>query len=552
MTPADLTTHFDIELFYGTNPYYILSNLPLPRLRATTTIVRRYLPPHTELPSIIQMNDMLDTNSYYLTNKHIFDRRFSKKPFDIPCYAKIGPSLSNKFPFMPNYRDPLSHEIAIVKRVFHETHFNHGLLSEFKKFVTNYVHSHYTPLEYHAPDDQYLDEHWLNDADYTVAMKKQFHLHLALYNTNQHDHLFYKAKSFVKKEFYDTIKYPRCINGRSDMFKTVVAPYIKDIEHQVIYNEHFIKGKLPSQVTERMTQISTEYDYIYETDYSSFEGSFTAPVMDACENVLFKYMLQHNPVILKHILHCPTHINELYCPNFTFKGPGSRLSGDQWTSLANGFTNNMLFLFMCHQYSKNHPESNINYDYIFEGDDGFFGVSCEIDTTIAARLGFTLKLERARDISNLSFCGLHPMPSGLLCPDIYNTLLKFGFSFDPLVLDTHFLNAHPDAYNRIVLSILRAKAHSCYHTSRGVPILQAFAIRVLELTQGSPIRTSSLDWWDVNVLSLSSDEPSTYETFPILDCDRTFVFDKYGIDPQRQILIEQSISQMSLSDDIVL
>lgn len=284
---------------------------------------------------------------------------------------------------------------------------------------------------------------------------------------------------------------------------------------------------------------------------SSFEGSFTIPVMDACENVLFKYMLQNNPIILKHILHCPTHINELYNPNFTFKGPGSRLSGDQWTSLANGFTNNMLFLFMCHQYSQSHPESNVNYDYIFEGDDGFFGVSCEIDTTIAARLGFTLKLERARDISSLSFCGLHPMPSGLLCPDIVTTLMKFGYSFDPLVLDNHFRLTHPSAYLKIVKSIIRAKSHSCYHTARGVPILQSFAIRMLELTDGSPIRTSSLDWWDVNVLCLSSNDLQSYNAIPIQDCDRLFVFEKYGIDPARQLLIEDSISRMSLSDDIM-
>lgn len=461
-------------------------------------------------------------------------------------YARIGPSIAHYQPFVASYTDPLNYALGYTKRVFPEHLSDDDLASRFKAFVQSYVMRNFKPIPEMPMSHEYLDSHWLDDSEYTLKQKD--HFHFVLDNILEEPRLPYRNlrnKTFIKKEFYTEVKHPRIINGRCDELKVAVAPYIKDIEHVVIYNKHFIKGNLPSQTIERMNKILSRYTHIYETDYSSFEGSFTDTIINSCERVLFSWMLQNNVEIKKLVMTalggsrqcCARNCFSAYCE-------GSRMSGDQWTSLANGFTNQMLFLFMASQEFTDGQK----YDYLVEGDDGFLASTHSLDLTIPTRLGFKLKLLHGRRISDVSFCGLCPMPSGRLCPHFWETVLKHGYTFDPIFV--HHDLSSPVSQLRIY-ELLRAKAMSLAASASHVPILGAIAKQQLKVTEGYKPAYSEFDWWDRNVLGIFNASPNF--DFSVDERDREFFEYRYHIPIDTQKLIEQQIlAQTSLCYDIAL
>lgn len=478
--------------------------------------------------------------------------------FDIPNAVAIGPIIESD-PVIVDYRSPNNQLRGVIKRVAHAYTFtpdpnnlkkmHPNFYNSFKAFVKRQV-SKFDPLPHYEMSHELLDEQWLNDAKhYNLHQKKNFHelLDAFMSTTNRSiSHLrnykngdIYACKSFIKREFYDETKEPRIINSRSDLFKALVAPYIKMIEHVVIYNEHYIKGKHPEQRVQRMSEIMDRYKFVAESDYSSFEGSFSQELMSICEWELFKHMLHDNQEILNILL-------PIYADNFkntiifstdknhhtyaTFDG--SRMSGDMWTSLGNGFTNQMLFEYCAY---KSHKLPSDSYDFIVEGDDGFFGYNYDIDFTPVAQLGFRLKIEKGTHFNDLSFCGTLLGPGGTAVPDFWRTIEKFGWSFEE-----HIVRKYSDKINKAQDELLYAKALSLAAESEGVPILQPLAHHILSMNRTGRLVQRYITYYEEEILQLSTYQPKCLD---ITNQMREFFAQTFKIPVSRQLEIESFISK---------
>lgn len=467
-----------------------------------------------------------------------------------PAAVAIGPVLLSQ-PTIVNYRSLTNHVRGLIKRVAHDQNYSKQRIQSFGQFVDKWIQANYTPLPKVDPSHSNLDQYWLsNNKDYTLKQKEHYHDLLQTFldsNTSiksfiqDHSAKLYICNSFIKREFYETVKEPRIINGRPDLFKAIVAPYIKLIEHQVIYNEHFIKGKQPDDVANRLRQIHTKFNYVFETDYSSFEGSFSRFIMKRCEWKLFHYMLQNNPEILKLIK--PIYFNDSHLHlgtagryNATAHFKGSRMSGDMWTSLGNGFTNMMILLYVIKKSVPKRQWSQAQFDFIVEGDDGFFGVNHQINLALVRELGFNLKVKSSTDINETSFCGIHPTDNAFMA-DFWRLIEKFGWSHDEQIIQNYGSHETPREKQ-----LMRSKALSLLAFAKGNPILQPLAVKILELTDSTTIRWKDFDWWERNTFDLLSD---TIKPIDITQSSREYYQHYYGISINDQLDIEDLISRQT-------
>lgn len=468
-----------------------------------------------------------------------------------PSAVAIGPILSSD-PVIVNYRSSNNQIRGILKRCCLNLPYQPHEVQNFRQFVRSFIRTNYQPIQHIDFSHENLDKYWLHDSKrYTLKQKKHFHDLLDQYLSHGNYKQFIKQKSaslylcnsFIKREFYSEPKEARIINARSEMFRALVGPCIKEIEHAVIYNRHFIKGKQPQDVVNRMLEIQKTYTHIAETDYSSFEGSFNQDVLQACEYDLFHYMLANNPGVWKIIKQVYVTKSRLCFSTTPFHDisvfPGSRMSGDMWTSLGNGFTNMMLFLY-CAKNSMTRTawrNTENKYDFLVEGDDGFFGYDFDLDLTRVSRLGFVLKLAHAEDINQLSFCGIKISPSGHPIPDVPRVLEKFGYDFDDTII-----NNYSTTSTNHEMKLMRAKAMSLLATGPGCPILQPLAQKVLELTQGLQPRINMFDWWDTEVLDITHVKLKPVE---ITLKDRQYFSQTYHISVAKQIMIETFIHEQT-------
>lgn len=468
-----------------------------------------------------------------------------------PAAVAIGPVLRSD-PTIVNYRSTNNHVAGLIKRVAHDVQVDHNVLASFKQFLKQYVRTHYEPLPHFDFSHEFLDASWLDGThQYTLPQKQRYHDLLDEWlNTDlstdqfikRHHSKLYTCKSFIKREFYSEPKFARIINSRPDLFKAIIAPFIKEIEHRVIYNEHFIKGKQPKDIAQRMREIQSKYQYIYETDYSSFEGSFTQEFQKACEYQLFKHMLSRNPQAFRILKPCFFQPNRVVLStshqwNYTATFPGSRMSGDMWTSLGNGFTNMMLFLYTVRCNCSRRGFHTVSYDFMVEGDDGFFGVSCPLNLQPIADLGFQLKLQTATDMNDLSFCGINLGPHNVPVIDFYRTLEKFGWSTDETVI-----NNYSTKTTYLEARLVRARALSLLATAAGNPIAQPLALRLMTLTANVNCRARDFDWWERETFNIHHLTP---ETVPITDEMRNYFNEKFHITPQDQLRLEEYINKQN-------
>jgi hypothetical protein len=193
------------------------------------------------------------------------------------------------------------------------------------------------------------------------------------------------------------------------------------------------------------------------------------------------------------------------------------MSGDMNTSLGNGFSNLMLWKFMCFK-------SKIKSEGFVEGDDGIFAISGSKlpDLSIAKRLGFALKLQTFDDPSKASFCGNVYADNILREP--HDFLANFGWSSSCI-----------GAGVKVRRQLLRAKALSAKYETPHCPIVGALADRALVLTRGIAPRFVNDGYHEI---------PSDVRNVPQFNPtwrDRELFAELYGITPNQQMRVEQAI-----------
>jgi hypothetical protein len=350
------------------------------------------------------------------------------------------------------------------------------LVARLRGFVRRWCGANLQPLARSHLMDFY---EWIAQTPYSVSRKSELtaiyeELHGRLPTPKQSCRVncFIKTESYPFEEYI--CKHGRLIMSRSDWAKVIMGPAFSSIE-KVVYDVRSPRGELyflkHVPVSERYKYVAGLRDgmskYII-TDYTSFEASFSKPIMDAVECELYRYMLSEFPELSGWICKTLTGTNVLKLRNgLSVRVKARRMSGDMCTSLGNGFTNLMLMLFCA-------EELKFKCEGFVEGDDGLFRLD-RIDQKVSwflRALGFVIKLQAVEDPSLGGFCGIVAGPSGNL-KDPVRFLQTFGW--------THSCVTARDA---VMWQLLRAKALSAQYELPQCPILRVVADRALELTAG--------------------------------------------------------------------
>lgn len=413
---------------------------------------------------------------------------------------------------------------GIIKRCAHLEHpRDDKLVKQFYKFVEKRIKRY--PVIPGGLDEKILLEDWLNNSNYNGKRKdKMRRLNQEFMESRTLSRRDYSCTSFIKREFYTEIKEPRIINSRTDKFKAVIGPWIHLIERYV-YDDHFIKHCTPQEVYTRMQQVAEGYDTFYETDYSSFEGSFTLDYQRHVELALFKRLLHNYPEIVSLIDRAYSKNRVIHRKMYNAQFKGSRLSGDMWTSLANGFSNQMMMEWLLY---KNKAGGN----FLVEGDDGYIACNGTLDFNYITSLGFKLKVEAVHDHNEVHFCSLRAY-DGILVPDIRRTLSHFGKSCETKIV-AMFKSASKKSTKEFKKYQV-SKAYSLLATGRGIPILQPLAIRMIKQLQ-SAYSLKYIDWWEKEFFDLNHLEP-----LPITKDMRRYVEEVFSISVSQQLKIEEDL-----------
>lgn len=377
----------------------------------------------------------------------------------------------------PCLRDPWSAVLGTVKRSAsrHPTP-DAPTLVKFKNFVTQWLDENLTPLE---ADSDTSFENWLKNTNYPQWKKIEL---LDLYSSMDNaceDRNLLVNKCFIKQETYPEYKFPRGIYSRSDTAKCHIGPMVKLIEEEVYKNPHFIKhvpvAERPAYIMS-LVHNPTCTDYL-ATDFTAFESQFTKELMHTTEIQMLKYMTHRLPDrekfwwILDNVM---TGVNDCRFREFRMYVEATRMSGEMTTSLSNGFSNLMFFLFTARECGLK------NVQGVVEGDDGLFSYDLPSNARIPdssdfAKLGLTIKIEKHTKISNASFCGMvFDETEKIPLTDPLKALANLGW------MDRRFLKAK----NSKLRSLLRCKALSMKSQYPGCPILDAASSWVLRCTAG--------------------------------------------------------------------
>ena len=412
------------------------------------------------------------------------------------------------------------------------------LLEEFKAFVLEYVRANYVPL---SPGTDLSIETWLSKTHYPEWRKQELRDKWAK-TINPLDPKYRRVSGFGKDEDYEVPKHTRGIHSRDDVFKCLVGPIFKAIEEVVYKDAHFIKhvpvADRPKYIKDLLEQQGVSP---FTSDYTSFEAMFCAEIMEACEFVLYFHMTQFLAEHDQFRRICEEALaGENVCSYKTFQLRlwARRMSGEMCTSLGNGFTNLMLYLFL----AKKKGASEVRG--VVEGDDGLFVVKGPAPTSEDfARLGANIKLAKARSLESASFCGLIFDPTDLVnIANPLKCLAQFGWGNAKYCGSSDAKRA----------ALLRCKALSLAHQYPGCPVIQSLAFYGLRAT--SDVRTCKVlraaggravfDEWKRKQV-LEAIDAGELRPRPIPMRTRCLMEEVFGLSVSAQLRIERYLDGLS-------
>jgi hypothetical protein len=291
-------------------------------------------------------------------------------------------------------------------------------------------------------------------------------------------------------------------------------------------------------IYERLFHPGAEYHY---TDYTSFESHFKEIIQESIEQRLYLYMTKNLPatrLVVSRFLDIKAGDQNLSFKMFICKLVAFRCSGEMDTSLGNGFSNLMLWLYA--SYLKGCPEEKISG--FFEGDDGLCRNDGPAPTKeLFADLGFTIKVEKTKRLSEASFCGqVYDIEDLAVVTDVREQVCRVGWTNKKYVL----------AGDEVRNELLRARGYSLLYQYTNCPVLGPLGAKIIEMTSGIRVRQSIIDQLD------SWERDKYYEAVSWLmshrlpvpkigENTRCLVERLYGITVLEQLTIEKSISTMS-------
>lgn len=440
-------------------------------------------------------------------------------------------------PICVDTHDPFTIECGFLKRLFRDLPIGDGLvLARFRRFVRLWLETHLVPFTCFNFDSLYDD--WYRHLKFPESRLKQYRdAHDRLVGGCPSSKQCSHVDSFPKTEFYDELKQLRMINSRSDAFKVFSGPYFYAIEKEIYRLPWFVKNLTLEQEMVRIESLDIPGREFFVSDFSAFESHFVPEFLSACECQLYEYLFPCPHMRLINSTLCGK--NRLHLRfGMRVSVEGRRMSGDMCTSIGNGFTNLMLFLFLMYERFGLAPDYNgdLPFDGIVEGDDGLFAVPFGTAPSVDdyKHLGFTIKIESCESPMRASFCRKVFGKSHQCIREPRRFLSSFGWTHSFLM-----------GGRRLMDSLLRAKALSCLYETPHCPIVAPLAHLALRNTNYVTPRWKfrsfdfvSIDGWKFipsDVLKIPIFQP-TLET-------RQLFADMYGISIVVQLSVEDAISK---------
>jgi len=350
----------------------------------------------------------------------------------------------------------------------------------------------------------------------------------------------------VKDEAYALPKPCRLINARADWSKNQFGPIFSAIEKEVCKLPWFIKyipvADRPRAIIDRLY---VEGGHYVNTDYTSFEAHFSPEVMWAVEQPLYSYMTARlcsddadRFMGLWETLICSK--NTIKVGNlFTATVDGVRMSGEMNTSLGNGWSNLVLFLFALHENGATWDDIFEHVPGFIEGDDGLFRIPDNVEAPTSAQMesyGFSLKIDNIDELSEASFCGMvFDEREQIVVNDPIEVLMKLSW------LPKKYINCN----EATALELLKAKAQSALHLYNGCPIITIACERILELTRDVVVTKKTYNFFDSYTLGNYLASKGTTAK-PVGECTRNLVERKYGLCVETQLRIEAQLRNQGL------
>lgn len=347
---------------------------------------------------------------------------------------------------------------------------------------------------------------------------------------------------FLKDESYDTWKYPRGIFARNDEFKIRVGPFFKAAEEILFSDPSFIKKiPVPDRPAFLVEKFGTELCFLdrpneslprtLSTDFSSFEASHVRLLYEHCEKLFYHHIFSQlidRSYILSLIDDVIFNKNRLKFKNLMVMFDCLRLSGENNTSLGNGFVNRTVTKF-------NILDSGGKITFIIvEGDDAgvkYIGPIFSPDSY--SRLGFIIKMKYVKHICYASFCGqLFDMESLTVVADPVKVVLNIGW------LNVIYANSADST----LMSLMRTRGFSLVYQYSGCPIIQSLGVRILQLTAGSKCKIERTDAYHKELLIQALKNKGTVR--PVSMSARLFFQEVFDISVVDQLSIEDEISRV--------
>jgi hypothetical protein len=361
-----------------------------------------------------------------------------------------------------------------------------------------------------------------------------------------------KLSSFIKDEGYDKFKQSRTIQGNSrEMLEGDTGSYfsrvIKSIEKQVYHKmTGTVKGLTPHERADLLYNMD-DYFTKWADDYSSYEASFSIEKLEAVEFRFYSYMLQRfPPIVSEAIFKLIGGKNIMVFKNLRFMVFARRMSGDADTALGNvvdNWVSTMLLLYM----KGVSPERAVEMMYL-EGDDKTLVtdgviVTAEEATRFSKENGMKSKTQDGLDHEFNDFCQC--------CTSVKyvkeeNNRVLLGGILKNLASFSNINVKYKDASEKVLNSLLRAKAMSLLYLYRGCPVLHALAVRILYLTRSVNVRDKH--WkevlsYNIDFVDLRSFKFREFLKMEIHLEDRAAVENVQGISVSMQLHMEEIINK---------
>lgn len=407
------------------------------------------------------------------------------------------------------------------------------LIRELKEFTIARVRELLSPL---SDDEVPSFEDYLEGTTYTKREKDDLRK-TRLEMVDKWEDELHMVKAFIKDETYPEFKHARAIQGPYAVLKIRLARIYKAMEKKLFKLENFIKyvpvADRPRYLYDKLYKDDVSYMCI---DFSAFESLINANIQEAVELPFYEYMssqLNGGKAFLDVVRECQMGLTLAKFKWFDVVCGPRRRSGDQNTSLGNGWVNYIVLSFVA-------KKCGIEIFSLIEGDDSVSRVSGKLDSGVFERLGFRVKLEYVSNLSQAGFCQMYfDEEDRCVLADPRKVIASFGW------LDKRYSGARETKLR----CLARAKAMSIAYQYRGCPVLDVMAHRVLALTSGSDVRWVR-QTLDVVKRELFDESFKNLKELIVLGPkppgfgSRVVVESKFGVSVENQLYLEKYFSSI--------